>query len=297
MRETAKFAVSLFGRLFQSNITLVSAGVAFYSMLAIFPGISATIALWSAFADPTVIRTYLNVADDFIPPEAYALINDQIQNWLIGPRATIGLGVMFSAAVTLFSARAGVAALVLSLNVIHGTRPRATIWSFIMGYLMTIALVGVMLAAMATVVVVPVAINFLPFHEYSKILLSGLPWAAMLLLMLTALGILYRYGPNTEGKRDPILTLGAVLATALWGLSSIGLTFYLSNFGNYNKIYGSIGAVIALLVWLYLSAFSVLMGAALNAELAAFRKRRTQEKLRDAIEGDDEAKAKEASSS
>ncbi|MEO1948538.1 hypothetical protein BMI91_15615 [Thioclava sediminum] len=297
MRETAKFAVSLFGRLFQSNITLVSAGVAFYSMLAIFPGISATIALWSAFADPTVIRTYLNVADDFIPPEAYALINDQIQNWLIGPRATIGLGVMFSAAVTLFSARAGVAALVLSLNVIHGTRPRATIWSFIMGYLMTIALVGVMLAAMATVVVVPVAINFLPFHEYSKILLSGLPWAAMLLLMLTALGILYRYGPNTEGKRDPILTLGAVLATALWGLSSIGLTFYLSNFGNYNKIYGSIGAVIALLVWLYLSAFSVLMGAALNAELAAFRKRRAQEKLRDAIEGDDEAKAKEASSS
>ncbi|MPQ94187.1 MULTISPECIES: YihY/virulence factor BrkB family protein [unclassified Thioclava] len=297
MRETAKFAVSLFGRLFQSNITLVSAGVAFYSMLAIFPGISATIALWSAFADPTVIRTYLNVADDFIPPEAYALINDQIQNWLIGPRATIGLGVMFSAAVTLFSARAGVAALVLSLNVIHGTRPRATIWSFIMGYLMTIALVGVMLAAMATVVVVPVVINFLPFHEYSKILLSGLPWAAMLLLMLTALGILYRYGPNTEGKRDPILTLGAVLATALWGLSSIGLTFYLSNFGNYNKIYGSIGAVIALLVWLYLSAFSVLMGAALNAELAAFRKRRAQEKLRDAIEGDDEAKAKEASSS
>ncbi|OOY19983.1 hypothetical protein BMI86_10955 [Thioclava sp. DLFJ5-1] len=297
MRETAKFAVSLFGRLFQSNITLVSAGVAFYSMLAIFPGISATIALWSAFADPTVIRTYLNVADDFIPPEAYALINDQIQNWLIGPRATIGLGVVISAAVTLFSARAGVAALVLSLNVIHGTRPRATIWSFIMGYLMTIALVGVMLAAMATVVVVPVVINFLPFHEYSKILLSGLPWAAMLLLMLTALGILYRYGPNTEGKRDPILTLGAVLATALWGLSSIGLTFYLSNFGNYNKIYGSIGAVIALLVWLYLSAFSVLMGAALNAELAAFRKRRAQEKLRDAIEGDDEAKGEKASSS
>lgn len=297
MRETAKFAVSLFGRLFQSNITLVSAGVAFYSMLAIFPGISATIALWSAFADPTVIRTYLNVADDFIPPEAYALINDQIQNWLIGPRATIGLGVVISAAVTLFSARAGVAALVLSLNVIHGTRPRATIWSFIMGYLMTIALVGVMLAAMATVVVVPVVINFLPFHEYSKILLSGLPWGAMLLLMLTALGILYRYGPNTEGKRDPILTLGAVLATALWGLSSIGLTYYLSNFGNYNKIYGSIGAVIALLVWLYLSAFSVLMGAALNAELAAFRKRRAQEKLRNAIDGDDEAEGEKASSS
>ncbi|WP_158521700.1 MULTISPECIES: YihY/virulence factor BrkB family protein [Thioclava] len=273
MRETAKFGLSLFGRLVESNITLVSAGVAFYAMLAIFPGISATIAIWSAFADPAVIHTYLKVASEFIPPEAYALINDQIQSWLIGPRPSIGLGVIISAAVTLFSARAGVAALVLSLNVIHGTKPRATIWSFIMGYLMTVSLVGVMLAALATVVIVPIVVNFLPFHEVTKILLSGLPWGAMILLMFTALGILYRYGPNTEGKRDPILTLGAVLAAAVWSLSSLGLTYYLANFGNYNKVYGSIGAVIALLVWLYLSAFSVLLGAALNAELSAFRKR------------------------
>ncbi|MBC7146298.1 MAG: YihY/virulence factor BrkB family protein [Thioclava marina] len=273
MRETAKFGLSLFGRLVESNITLVSAGVAFYAMLAIFPGISATIAIWSAFADPAVIHTYLKVASEFIPPEAYALINDQIQSWLIGPRPSIGLGVIISAAVTLFSARAGVAALVLSLNVIHGTKPRATIWSFIMGYLMTVSLVGVMLAALATVVIVPIVVNFLPFHEVTKILLSGLPWGAMILLMFTALGILYRYGPNTEGKRDPILTLGAVLAAAVWSLSSLGLTYYLANFGNYNRVYGSIGAVIALLVWLYLSAFSVLLGAALNAELSAFRKR------------------------
>lgn len=273
VRETAKFGLSLFGRLVESNITLVSAGVAFYAMLAIFPGISATIAIWSAFADPAVIHTYLKVASEFIPPEAYALINDQIQSWLIGPRPSIGLGVIISAAVTLFSARAGVAALVLSLNVIHGTKPRATIWSFIMGYLMTVSLVGVMLAALATVVIVPIVVNFLPFHEVTKILLSGLPWGAMILLMFTALGILYRYGPNTEGKRDPILTLGAVLAAAVWSLSSLGLTYYLANFGNYNRVYGSIGAVIALLVWLYLSAFSVLLGAALNAELSAFRKR------------------------
>ncbi|KEO54286.1 hypothetical protein TP2_05005 [Thioclava pacifica DSM 10166] len=273
VRETAKFGLSLFGRLVESNITLVSAGVAFYAMLAIFPGISATIAIWSAFADPAVIHTYLKVASEFIPPEAYALINDQIQSWLIGPRSTIGIGVIISAAVTLFSARAGVAALVLSLNVIHGTKPRATIWSFVMGYLMTVSLVGVMLAALATVVIVPIVVNFLPFHEVTKLLLSGLPWGAMILLMFTALGILYRYGPNTEGRRDPILTLGAVLAAAVWGISSLGLTYYLANFGNYNKVYGSIGAVIALLVWLYLSAFSVLLGAALNAELSAFRKR------------------------
>ncbi|WP_417806526.1 YihY/virulence factor BrkB family protein [Thioclava sp.] len=267
MRDLMKFGLGLLGRLVASNITLVSAGVAFYAMLAVFPGISATIAIWSAFSDPAIIHQYLAVAREFIPPEAYELLNGQIQSWLIGPRPSIGFGTLLSALVTLFSARAGVAALVLGLNVIHGTKPRATIWSFVLGYLMTISLVGVMLLAMATIVLVPIAINFLPFHEYTSFLLTGLPWAAMLLLMLTALGILYRYGPNTEGRRDPVLTLGAVLATVVWGVSSLALTYYLANFGSYNKIYGSIGAVIALLFWLYLSALSVLLGAALNAEL------------------------------
>ena len=277
MRDLMKFGLGLLGRLIASNITLVAAGVAFYAMLAVFPGISATIAIWSAFSDPSVIHQYLAVAREFIPPEAYELLNGQIQSWLIGPRATIGFGTILSVLVTLLSARAGVAALVLSLNVIHDTKPRATIWSFVMGYLMTIALVGVMLLAMATIVIVPIAINFLPFHEYTSFLLTGLPWVAMLLLMLTALGILYRYGPNTKGRRDPVLTLGAVLATVVWGISSLALTYYLANFGSYNKIYGSIGAVVALLFWLYLSALSVLLGAALNAELNAHRTKATKD--------------------
>ncbi|MEX1661248.1 YihY/virulence factor BrkB family protein [uncultured Thioclava sp.] len=276
MRDLAKFGIKLLGRLIDSNITLVAAGVAFYAMLAVFPGISATIAIWSAFSDPAIIHQYLAVAREFIPEEAYGLINDQIQSWLIGPRPSIGIGTLLSALVTLLSARAGVAALVLGLNVIHDTKPRNTIWSFILGYLMTVSLVGVMLLALATIVIVPIAINFLPFHEYTSILLTGLPWAAMLLLMLTALGILYRYGPNTKGQRDPVLTLGAVLATAVWGISSLALTYYLANFGSYNKVYGSIGAVIALMFWLYLSALSVLLGAALNAELNAHRAKARQ---------------------
>ncbi|MBD3786337.1 MAG: YihY/virulence factor BrkB family protein [Sphingomonadales bacterium] len=267
MRPLYRFLLGFLDRLASSNISLIAAGVAFYAMLAVFPGLSATIALWSAFADPAVIRTYLAVADDFIPPEAFALLNDQIMALLTGPRAAIGWGTILSAAVALFSARAGVGALIEGLNVIHGTKPRATILSFAFGYLMTIALVTVMLAALATVVIVPVAINVLPFHALSDWMLSGMPWAAMLLLMLSALGILYRYGPNTEGRRDPIVTLGAVLAAVVWGIASLGLTYYLANFGNYNKVYGSIGAVMALLMWLYVSAFSVLLGAALNAEL------------------------------
>ncbi|OCX63452.1 hypothetical protein BFP70_12240 [Thioclava sp. SK-1] len=260
------------GRLGDANIGLTAAGVAFYSMLAVFPGISAVIAIWTAFADPAGIQAYLAVADDFIPPEAYQILNEQIQMWLSQPDTSIGFGTVVSLAFTLFSARAGVGALVLGLNVIHGTKTRNTIWSILFAYFMTCSLVGVMLTALATIVIVPVVVNFLPFHAVTDLMLSGLPWVAMLLLMLSALGILYRYGPNTKTEtREPFFTYGALVAALAWGVVSLGLTFYLSNFANYSAVYGSIGAVIALLMWLYLSALAVLLGAAFNAQLAEHR--------------------------
>ncbi|WP_339108912.1 YihY/virulence factor BrkB family protein [Thioclava sp. GXIMD4216] len=279
LRVSLNFSLQLLGRLAATNIGLISAGVAFYAMLAIFPGVSATIAIWTAFADANTIRTYLAVADNFIPPQAWNLLYSQIQSWLISTDSTIGWGTIASLGVTLFSARAGVGALVLGLNVIHGTKPRNTIWSIFFAYFMTLALVAVMIGALATIVAVPVFLNILPFHNtpaliaLTNLMLSWLPWGAMFLLMLTVLGILYRYGPRKMGRpREKIFTFGAVIATLVWGAASFGLTFYLSHFASYSKLYGSIGAVIALLLWLYLSAFAILFGAAFNAE---WRKERT----------------------
>lgn len=266
------FASGLWNRLLISNISLISAGVAFYAMLALFPGLTATIAIWSSVADPTIISTYLEVADDFMPPEAFEIVQSQILALLAMPKSAFSISTLVSIAVALFSARAGVGALILGLNVIHGTRPRTTLASFLIGIVMTLALVGVMLVALATVVLAPILINLLPFHALGGWLMSGLPWIGMLLLLLTALGILYRYGPNAEFGRDPILSVGSLVATLVWSLASLSLTYYLANFASYNKVYGSIGAVIALLMWLYVSAFSILLGAAVNAEWAERRR-------------------------
>ena len=263
-----RFILGLRDRLSQTNIFLIAAGVAFYAMLAIFPGLTATISIWSTVADPAVIRAYLEVAQNFIPPEAYAILEAQVSTLLAGPRGAIGWGTAVSVLFALFSARAGVDALVQGLNVIHASETRNTIFGFVFGIVMTVALVGVMLLAMATIVAVPVLVNVLPFHAVTGWLLTGLPWVAMVLLMLTVLGVLYRYAPFRPVRRDPMYSLGAVVATLLWGGASIGLTAYLANFGTYNKVYGSLGAVIALLMWLYLGAFSVLFGAAINAERA-----------------------------
>ncbi|HEY0276394.1 MAG TPA: YihY/virulence factor BrkB family protein [Paenirhodobacter sp.] len=263
-------------RLTSTRIMLIASGVAFYAMLAVFPGLTATIAVWSTFADPTVIHSYMEVARTFIPPEAFELLNNQVGSLLSGPRGVIGLPAILSVLVALWSARAGVGALIEGINLVHGTTPRNTIFGFVFGYILTAALVGVMLIALATVVVVPVAVNILPLHalagqRLTDWLTSDLPWVAMAGLMLTALGILYHYGPHDPAARDPFLSYGAVLAALVWGAASLGLTFYLSNFGNYNRVYGSLWAVIALMMWLYVSAISVLLGAALNAEITATR--------------------------
>lgn len=260
-----RFLFRLRDRLTRTNIFLISAGVAFYAMLAVFPGLTATISIWSTVADPIVIRDYLDVAENFIPPEAYAILDTQLSDLLEGPRGALGWGTLISVLFALWSARAGVDALIKGLNLIHGSQARATFSSLAFGYAMTVALVGVMLLAMATIVAVPVIVNTLPFHTVLNWFLTWFPWLAMVGLMLSVLGVLYRFAPYKPVQRDPFLSLGAVVATLLWGAASLALTYYLANFGSYNKVYGSLGAVIALLMWLYLGAFSVLFGAALNA--------------------------------
>lgn len=270
------FVSGVNNRMEESSIFLVSAGVGFYAMFAVFPALTATLTTWSLVADPRVIRDYLEVVEEFIPDEAYQIIADQITTMLEGPRATLSWATGFSIMAALFSARAGVNALMRGVSLIHGATPRTGIGAFIFAIVMTIALVGVVLAALVLVVVVPVLIAFQPFALITEIMATMAPWILMFVLVLVAIGILYRYGPSKQGRRLPFFTVGALVAAVAWGLISIGFSFYLANFGSYNRVYGSIGAVIALLMWFYLSSFSVLFGAVINAELSGYRAMRLE---------------------
>jgi uncharacterized membrane protein YfcA len=132
------------------------------------------------------------------------------------------------------------------------------------------ALIGALFVALVTVVVVPVLLNYVQFGTFEAWLTKVLPWAAMFLLVVTCLSILYRFGPNVPGGfRSPWISVGVLVAAAAWAGVSIGFSVYLANFNSYNAIYGSIGAVIILMMWLYLSVWSILLGGAINAELDA----------------------------
>jgi len=269
-RHFWRFVSAVWLRVGDGHFGLIAAGVAFYAMFAVFPGLAAVVAIWSLVSDPQVISGYLGVAERFLPPDAASLIHDQVMQLLNAPAATLGWTTFVSLALALYSARAGVSALVQGLDVVHRAKPRRWLRGWLVDFVLTAALIGALIVALATVVIVPILLNYVSLGTFEATLTRILPWSAMFLLVLTCLSILYRFGPNVPGGfKSGWITIGVVFAALAWAGVSIGFSAYLSNFNNYNRIYGSIGAVIILMMWLYLSVWAILVGGAINAELDA----------------------------
>ena len=265
-----RFILAIFERMDKIHMSLIAAGIAFYAMFAVFPGLAAAVAVWGMFADPRAIQGYLSIAERFLPPEAGALVHDQVMGLITAPRTALQWTTLLSLLIALYSARAGVSALVQGLDVVHRSRPRAWLWGWAVDFVLTGALIGALFVALVTVVVVPILLNYVQLGTFEAWLTKVLPWAAMFLLVVTCLSILYRFGPNVPGGfRSPWITVGVLVAALAWAGVSIGFSIYLANFNSYNAIYGSIGAVIILMMWLYLSVWAVLLGGAINAELDA----------------------------
>lgn len=268
IRRVWQVLKSVWTRVGEGHFGLIAAGVAFYAMFAVFPGLGAAVALWGLIADPAAITGYLNVAERFLPPDARQLVHDQVIGLINAPKAALGWTTALSLGIALYSSRAGVSALIQGLEVVHRVKPRSWLKGVGREFLLTIALIGALFVALLTVVVVPILLSFVKLGTFGAWLLQVMPWVAMFLLVLTCLSILYRFGPNVERRRGPKwITVGVLVAALTWSFVSIGFSMYLANFNNYNAIYGSIGAVIILMVWLYLSVWSVLLGGAINAEL------------------------------
>lgn len=252
------------------ELGLIAAGVAFFGFLAIFPALAAVIALWGYAADPAIIAQELALLADFLPTEAYVLLRQQVDALLQANNRNLGWTTFFSTVLALWSARAGVAALIRGLDAIHGLPPREGIWHQVQALVLTFVLVALALTAMALAVVVPLVIGFLPLGTGEALVLELLNLALGLCLVVMAVGLIYRFGPNRDRDKDhPLLTPGLVIALILWAAVSRGLVVYFANFATYNQVYGSIGAVVALLMWFYLSAYAFLLGAAFDAERAA----------------------------
>ncbi|WP_108485201.1 YihY/virulence factor BrkB family protein [Oceaniglobus ichthyenteri] len=271
MNQTIKIwwraSLAVFNGMHELNLGLIAAGVAFYAMLAIFPAVAAVIALWGIVSDPAIVEAQLSLLVEFMPPEAFVILDDQVNRLVSGNSSALGWATVISTVAALWSTRAGVAALIRGLNAIYRIPNRTSLRQILVAFGMTLALVGVSLVALASVVIVPILLVLLPLGPLTQLALSSVSWLIALSVVLMGLSLIYRFGPNRRGHRPRWFTPGAVVAMLIWAAASYGFSYYLANFGKYNEIYGTLGAVIALLMWLYLSAYVVLLGGFLNAEL------------------------------
>ena len=266
VKQPWRFVLAVWARVGDGHFGLVAAGVAFWGMFSVFPGIAAVVAVWSLMADPALIAGYLQVVERFLPPEAEELVHDQVMALVTAPASTLGWTTFVSLGVALYSARNGVSALVQGLDVVHRTTSRSWLRGLGRDLLLTLALVAALLVALATVVIVPIVFSYMRLDALASARL--LPWIAMFLLVLTCLSILYHFGPNVPRQGlAGWFSVGVIFAALAWSGVSIGFSVYLDNFNSYNRIYGSIGEVIIMMMWIYLSVWTVLVGGAINAEL------------------------------
>jgi membrane protein len=265
LRRAWRFMFGLWTRTDRAELGLIAAGVAFFGFLAIFPAIAAVIALWGFAADPTVLRSQIEPLHQFLPDAAFAVLSGQVETLISSNSSKLGLSTLVSLTVALWSARAGVAALIRGLNAIHHLPNRDGMWHQLRAIILTLVLVLLALAAMMAAVAGPLAIRWLPIGPWQALLLESANMLLGFLFVTLAIGLIYRLGPNSE-KAPRLFTRGLFIALGLWALVSRGFVLYLANFNTYNEVYGSIGAIVALLMWFYLSAYAVLLGAAYDAE-------------------------------
>ncbi|QKT02957.1 YihY/virulence factor BrkB family protein [Ectothiorhodospiraceae bacterium 2226] len=251
----------------ENNLSIIAAGVAFYALFAIFPALAALVSIYGIAFDPADVQELVENLQ-MVPADTRELILEQLSEVTEASGAALGLGALIGLAIALWGAMRGVYATMIALNVVYGEQEsRGMIRLYGTALLLTLVLILVLLAALATIVVVPIMFAVVGWEGIGQTLISIVRWPLLGLAVVLALGVLYRYGPDRRNPQKRWVTWGAVLATVLWLIGSWAFSFYVQNFGDYNETYGSLGAVIVMLMWLWVTAFIALLGATLNAEM------------------------------
>jgi len=263
--EVAK-AVAL--RIGRDNLSLVAAGVAFYAMIAIFPAIAAFVSIYGLFADPRAIEQQIASYSTLLPANSLKLLTDALQNFTAKSQSTLNVALVISAAIALWSAKAGVTSLMTGLNIANeATEKRSFVFQQVIALALTIGAAALAIVAIAAVALIPAIVDFLPLTDGAKIALGLGRWPVLAVLVCFGVAILYRVGPCRERPKWRWISCGAVTTTILWLLGSALFSFYVSHFGSYDATYGSLAAPVILLLWLWLTALVVLVGAEIDAQL------------------------------
>ncbi|TCZ52973.1 YihY/virulence factor BrkB family protein [Roseicella aquatilis] len=252
----------------EDRVMAEAAGITFYSLLALFPALGALISIYGLFADPNTINDHLQAVAGFVPGGGMEIITDQVQRITAKGSGALGFGALIGLATSLWSANQAIKAMMDTLNIVYGEKERrgflrrlAISMAFTLGGILFIVL------AMVGVVAVPVVLNLIGLGGTLDWALRLARWPILLLAVGVFLACLYRYGPSREKAQWRWVSWGSAFASLAWVIFSLGFSWYVTNFGNYNETYGSLGAAIGFMTWIWLSSIVVLVGAELDAEM------------------------------
>jgi membrane protein len=249
----------------RDNIPQVAGGVAFFALLAVFPGIGVFVSLYGLFSDVDTAQAQLSLLQGVLPEAALQLVGDQMLRLAAARHTGLGVAFLVSLVVSLWSANAGMKALIVGLNVAFEEREKRSLVRLnLVSLTFTVGMLVFLLASIGAIVEAPLALAFV---GHQSLAMAILRWPMLVLGAMAGLALLYRFGPSRNQEQWRWVSWGSVAAALIWLTASLLFSFYVAHFGSYDRTYGSLGAAVGFMTWIWISTITVLFGAELNSEI------------------------------
>ena len=251
----------------ENNIFLAAGGVTYAVLVALFPGLAALVSIYGLLLDPSQVEKQVAALSHVFPPESAQMIGDELQKLVSASQGSLSISAGVALVFALWSASRGMSGLLSALNIAYDEKETRGFFKFnLVAIVLTMAMLIGGTVVIALVGVLPAAFQLMGLESSTQWLLLVPEWPLLVAVVMVGLAVLYRYAPDRHPPRWRWVSPGAIVATLLWLLGSVGFTVYVSHFNSYDKTYGSLGGVVVMLTWLYLSAFVALFGAVINAQ-------------------------------
>jgi membrane protein len=257
----------VFHKIGEDNASLVAAGIALNSLLAVFPALAVVVLIYGLFSSPASVAEDMRPFFAILPPVGAQLLQDQLRSLVAPTQTKLGLGALFSALLAFWSARQGISAIMTATNIAYYERERRGFFTqaaISLGFTLSAVLAFLMMLVLG--VAVPLVVQALPLGPAAADAILILRWVLLWLFAIGALAVVYRYAPDRREPQWRWVTLGSAVAATLWLAGSVLFELYVNHFSSYGATYGAIGGVIVLIMWFYLGGYAIVLGAEINAE-------------------------------
>ena len=253
----------------RDNVSIIAAGVAFYAFLAFVPLLGSLVLVYGMLAEPQSVVQHMQALTALMPADAARIIGEQLMSVTTTASSKKGLGLLIALLLSIYGAMRGASSIITALNIVYNVKEsRSFVRATLLAAALTLGAVFALLLAVLGISLLHFVEDLLPFSSPAVHLVLKIGfWIVAAAAVSLLIALVYRYAPNHPAPKWRWLSPGSIAATLLWLSATLGFGLYVANFGNYNATYGSLGAVVVFLTWLYLTAYILLMGGELNAEL------------------------------